>query len=143
MNFSAHTRTKTEPHSVPLHLLHHALQSLGNLTTGRNGNSIKTYDGNFWECYAKGAKPGMMYKYRIYRQDGNCVEHCDPYGFGMELRPNFASIIRDLSHYKFKDSKWMQKRSVCKDKPLNIYELHFGSFKKPSEKADDWYTYVE
>ena len=54
----------------------------------------KTYDGNFWECYAKGAKPGMMYKYRIYRQDGNCVEHCDPYGFGMELRPNFASIIR-------------------------------------------------
>ena len=57
----------------------------------------KTYDGNFWECYAKGAKPGMMYKYRIYRQDGNCVEHCDPYGFGMELRPNFASIIRDLS----------------------------------------------
>ena len=103
----------------------------------------KTYDGNFWECYAKGAKPGMMYKYRIYKQDGNCVEHCDPYGFGMELRPNFASIIRDLSHYKFKDSKWMQKRSVCKDKPLNIYELHFGSFKKPSEKADDWYTYVE
>ena len=103
----------------------------------------KTYDGNFWECYARGAKPGMMYKYRIYRQDGSCVEHCDPYGFGMELRPNFASIIRDLSHYKFKDSKWMQKRSVCKDKPLNIYELHFGSFKKPSEKADDWYTYVE
>ena len=103
----------------------------------------KTYDGNFWECYAKGAKPGMMYKYRIYRQDGSCVEHCDPYGFGMELRPAFASIIRDLSHYKFKDSKWMQKRSVCKDKPLNIYELHFGSFKKPSEKADDWYTYVE
>ena len=41
MNFSAHTRTKTEPHSVPLHLLHHALQSLGNLTTGRNGNLIK------------------------------------------------------------------------------------------------------
>ena len=103
----------------------------------------KTYDGNFWECYARGAKPGMMYKYRIYRQDGSCVEHCDPYGFGMELRPAFASIIRDLSHYKFKDSKWMQKRSVCKDKPLNIYELHFGSFKKPSKKADDWYTYVE
>ena len=75
----------------------------------------KTYDGNFWECYARGAKPGMMYKYRIYRQDGSCVEHCDPYGFGMELRPAFASIIRDLSHYKFKDSKWMQKRSVCKD----------------------------
>lgn len=76
----------------------------------------------------------MMYKYRIYRQDGNCVEHCDPYGFGMELRPAFASIIRDLSHYKFKDSKWMQKRSVCRDKPLNIYELHFGSFKSLLKK---------
>ncbi len=39
-----------------------------------------------------------------------------------------------MSHYKFKDSKWMQKRSVCKDKPLNIYELHFGSFKSLLKK---------
>ncbi len=103
----------------------------------------RTHDGNFWECHAKTAEPGQMYKYRIYRQDGSFMDHCDPYGFGMELRPNSASIIRNLSTYSFKDEKWMQKRTDCREKPLNIYELHFGSFKKPSEKAADWYSYVE
>ena len=42
----------------------------------------KIYDGNFWECYVKNAKPGMMYKYRIYKQDQSYMDHCDPYGFG-------------------------------------------------------------
>ncbi len=103
----------------------------------------RTHDGNFWECYAKNAEPGQMYKYRIYKRDGSFTDHCDPFGFGMELRPNTASIIRDLSSYTFHDEKWMKRRTDCKEKPLNIYELHFGSFRKPSEKADDWYTYTE
>ena len=103
----------------------------------------KIYDGNFWECHIPEAKPGQMYKYRIYDRSGNPVDHCDPYGFGMELRPNSASIIRDMNRYKFKDSKWMQNRSDCRQKPLNIYEIHFGSFRKPSDKADDWYTFED
>ena len=63
----------------------------------------RVHDGNFWECYAGAAKPGQMYKYRIYKQDGSFTDHCDPYGFGMELRPNSASIVRDLSAYQFRD----------------------------------------
>lgn len=109
-------------------------------------NEIKMHrihDGNFWEIYVNTAKPGQMYKYRIYKRDGSFTDHCDPYGFGMELRPNNASIIRDLSIYRFQDEKWMRKRSLCTDKPLNIYELHFGSFRKPSDRADDWYSYTE
>ena len=84
-----------------------------------------------------------MYKYRIYDRLGNAVDHCDPYGFGMELRPNCASLIRDLNAYSFQDAKWMESRSDCKSSPLNIYEVHMGSFRKPSSKADDWYTYEE
>ena len=103
----------------------------------------QVHDGNFWEIYIKEACPGQMYKYRIYTQNGSFTDHCDPYGFGMELRPGTASIIRNLSEYQFQDDRWMQKRSDCKDKPLNIYELHFGSFKKPSDKSDDWYSYTE
>ena len=103
----------------------------------------RTYDGNFWECYTKAAKTGQMYKYRIYKRDGSFTDHCDPYGFGMELRPGTASVIRDLSSYIFHDKKWMKQRTDCKRNPLNIYELHFGSFKKPSERADDWYSYTE
>ena len=103
----------------------------------------RVYDGSFWECYVDGASAGSMYKYRIYEKSGSCVDHCDPYGFGMELRPNSASIVRDLNSYQFHDSAWMLSRSDCKNRPLNIYELHFGSFRKPSERVDDWYTYEE
>ena len=103
----------------------------------------KVHDGNFWEMISKEAKPGMMYKYRIYDCAGNCIDHCDPYGYGMELRPNTASIIRDMDAYKFHDGKWMKKRSDHSELPLNVYELHFGSFRKPSEEPDAWYDYEE
>ena len=103
----------------------------------------KVHDGNFWEMISKDAQPGMMYKYRIYDRAGNCIDHCDPYGYGMELRPNTASIIRDMDAYKFHDGKWMKKRSDHSKLPLNVYELHFGSFRKPSEEPDAWYDYEE
>ena len=116
---------------------------IGEFNDWQEWDMNKVSDGNFWECYVPKAKAGQMYKYRIYDRSGNAVDHCDPYGFGMELRPNSASIIRDMNKYKFKDSQWMQNRSDCRKKPLNIYEIHFGSFRKPSDKADDWYNYEE
>lgn len=100
-------------------------------------------DGAFWSCYVEGAGAGMMYKYRIYDRQGGFVDHCDPYGFGMELRPNCASIIRDLHAYRFSDGEWMSARTDCKNGPLNIYEVHFGSFRKPGPAADAWYSYEE
>lgn len=100
-------------------------------------------DGNFWSCHVDCAGPGMMYKYRVYDGCGGFVDHCDPYGFGMELRPGCASIVRDLYAYRFGDGAWMARRTDCKDGPLNIYELHFGSFRKPGPAADDWYKYHE
>ncbi len=103
----------------------------------------KIYDGNFWECKVVGVNPGMMYKYRIYRRDGRFIDHCDPYGYGMELRPQNASIVQDLSAYKFKDKQWMRTRTDCKNKPLNIYELHMGSWRKKNEGETGWFTYSE
>ena len=92
-----------------------------------------------WVGFSKFAEPGQMYKYVVYGQNGR-VEHCDPYGFGMELRPGACSIIRDLTEYKFTDEQWMKKRTRCFDKPLNIYELHLGSWKLKDGK---WHTYNE
>ena len=103
----------------------------------------KIYDGNFWECKVPGAVEGMRYKYRIYRQDGKFIDHCDPYGFGMEFRPENASIIRSLSAYQFHDDKWLKTRTDCMDKPLNIYELHMGSWKTKKEDTNGWYRYQE
>lgn len=116
---------------------------IGEFSQWREYEMNRVYDGSFWECYVDGASAGSMYKYRIYEKSGSCVDHCDPYGFGMELRPNSASIVRNLNSYQFHDSAWMLSRSDCKNRPLNIYELHFGSFRKPSERVDDWYTYEE
>lgn len=103
----------------------------------------KAYDGNFWECEIPAAKSGQMYKYRIYKRDGTFTDHSDPYGFSAELRPNTASKIFDLSKYSFSDKKWLSRRGDFISKPINIYELHFGSWKKPSDKEDDWYSYSE
>ena len=103
----------------------------------------KAHDGNFWEFTSEKARPGMMYKYRIYDQAGQFIDHCDPYGYGMELRPNTASIIRDTETYHFHDASWMKKRTARLREPLNIYEIHFGSFRKPSDEPDAWYNYEE
>src|SRR5699024_475457 len=63
----------------------------------------KVHDGNFWEVSVPNALPGMMYKYRIFDSEGQYIDHCDPYGYGMELRPGTASIIRDMDDYAFHD----------------------------------------
>lgn len=89
------------------------------------------------------AQTGMMYKYVIYTKQGRRVEHCDPYGFGMELRPNSASYIVDLSEYQFHDEKWMASRDKNYEKPLNIYEVHLGSWKTNEKDENGWYRYHE
>ena len=91
------------------------------------------------------ARVGMMYKYCIHTRDGQVVYHCDPYGFAMELRPNTASYIVDLDEYKFDDDEWMNSRDKCYNKPLNIYEIHMGSWMTRNDKDinNGWYRYNE
>lgn len=131
----------------------------------------KVYDGNFWECRVENAARGMKYKYRIYRKDGTYLDHCDPYGFFAELRPATASILWDLSSYEFHDAPYLKaaqgtscerseppaggvggrepagfygiKRGSYRRSPMNIYEFHAGSWKKPEDRPDSWYSYRE
>lgn len=100
-------------------------------------------DRNFFKCFIEGAEKGMKYKYRIYKREGGFIDHCDPYGFGMELRPHNASIIRDLSEYQFQDKKWMKSRSDCRCGALNIYEVHMGSWQQNPENENGWFSYGE
>ena len=103
----------------------------------------KFYDGNFYTCTVPQALPGTSYKYKIYGADGSEVDHCDPYGFGMELRPNAASVVRDLTEYTFTDDAWMARLDDHKKKPLNIYEAHLGSWRTNKEDENGWFTYDE
>ncbi len=109
-----------------------------------NGNELpmqRVYDGNFFELKVENAISGDKYEYRIYLRNGSYTDHSDPYGFQMELRPDHKSIVSDRSDFAFHDSVWMKKRGAMHDEPLNIYEMHLGSWKK---KADGtWYQYDE
>lgn len=111
----------------------------------------KILDGNFWQAEAPGIGYGEHYFYRIYHK-GSYQDHCDPYGFGMELRPKWHSICSDLS-YHWHDHAWMEKRQAqgsdaSYSAAINIYELHLGSWRKRSgqDRSDmpaDWYSYEE
>ena len=105
----------------------------------------RIHDGGVYELTVPEAVAGQMYKYRITPQnpDGDIIDHCDPYGFGMELRPNNASIIRDLSSYTFHDKKWLAQRGSHRKKPVNIYEVHLGSWRTNPNNPNGWYTYEE
>ena len=103
----------------------------------------KIYDGNFWECHIDNALQGMKYKYRIYDRNGNFLDHCDPYGFYADLRPEASSIIYGLSNYRFSDKKYLNRRKSTEQRPVNIYEIHAGSWKKPEDHERPFYSYRE
>lgn len=107
---------------------------IGEFNRWQGSEMHRIYDGNFWECYIEGAKEGQMYKYRIYQRDGSCKDHSDPYGFYAQLRPNTASIIYGLGNYTFADDSWIRQRNTQMNGPLNIYEVHAGSFKRKPVK---------
>ena len=101
-------------------------------------------DGRIYELAVPEATEGMRYKYRIYDRKGDFIDHCDPYGFGMEVRPGTCSVIRSIDGFEFTDSEWMEKRTDCRDKALNIYEVHLGSWRRRSDEDENgWYSYSE
>ena len=109
------------------------------------GETGLTQDGRsgFWEGRVTGASAGQFYKYRIYGANGTVTEHCDPYGFAMELRPGCCSVITELDEYTFTDAEWMKNRTASPDAPLNIYEMHLGSWRRSPDNENGWYRYDE
>ena len=95
-----------------------------------------------FEVTVQDAEAGMYYKYAITDAQGNVVYHCDPYGMLMELRPGFASRIVD-ENWKFADDEWTNNQNTEKNynNPMNIYELHAGSWKQKEDGS--WYNYEE
>ena len=114
---------------------------IGELNGWLEYDLIRPKNSNFFEGTFVDVKPNMMYKYRVYSTPDEFVEHSDPYGFGMELRPGSASIIRELDEFKFTDDEWMAKRDVGYNNPVNIYELHLASWRQKEDGS--WYTYTE
>ena len=106
-----------------------------------NAHVMTKDDAGIWHVFVKGAKPGDSYKYRVTQSTGNVVDKMDPYAFYSELRPNTASIVADLSYDQWSDQKWLENRSKGFDQPVNIYELHVGSWKK--DEGEEFISYAD
>lgn len=97
-----------------------------------------------FELFIPGVKPSDLYKYEIKTKDLRVFLKSDPYANQSEVRPCNASVVTDLSNYQWEDSSWMNRRNKihAEDKPLSVYEVHLGSWKKP-EDGREFYNYRE
>ena len=85
-----------------------------------------------WESIISGVNIYDCYKYIIQTKDGRTLHKTDPYGFHAETRPANASKVYDIDGYEWGDGDWTDKNSKGNilEKPVNIYEIHFGSWKR-------------
>ena len=96
-----------------------------------------------WSIFIPRLKEGIKYKYYIEQEDGKAVLKADPYGIYSEVRPNTASILCEKTKIRWSDKKWLNKREATNyfESPINIYELHLGSWKRKDE--DEFLSYDE
>lgn len=98
--------------------------------------------GGVWEAVVANVQQYDAYKYQILTADGTALMKCDPYGVHMETRPGTASKYYDLQDcYAWTDSEWLaaQKAQAHHKAPVNIYEIHAGSWKRHED--GNFYSY--
>ena len=105
---------------------------------------MQRLDCGVWTLTSSEPQEGQMYKYQITTADGQLMDRADPFAFGSELRPGTASVIRFLEGYRWQDEAYMAQREKNYNRPMNIYELHAGSW-RVKDKADSerFYSYDE
>ena len=110
---------------------------------GRSHCMQKQIPSGIWELFVPQIGAGQKYKYRIRMQDGQVVDKTDPYGVFAELPPRTASIVTSLDDYKWQDDNWMERRRNENqlDKPMSVYEVHLGSWRKCEHGIHGWMNY--
>ena len=85
-----------------------------------------------WEVFVEGVKEFCAYKYCIESEYGDRLMKADPYAFHAQTRPGQASVVYDIESYSWNDSEWFNKRKEnnISSSPMNIYEIHAGSWRK-------------
>ena len=99
-----------------------------------------------WELFIPGLLEGTLYKYEVLSREHNALLlKADPYAFASELRPRTASVVHDVSTYRWQDETWMAARPTGDPltTPLSIYEVHLGSWMRVPEENNRWLTYHE
>ena len=113
-----------------------------NAWNGQNHIMNKIDNRGIYELYVEEVNSDyQVYRYNILTRSHQYIMKSDPYAFYGEMRPNTASKTFDLSSYKFSDEKWMNKRSKGEHAPINIYEIHLGSFLRNLDGT--WMSYEQ
>ena len=112
---------------------------------GRSHCMQKQIPSGIWELFVPQIGAGQKYKYRIRMLDGQVVDKTDPYGVFAELPPRTASIVTSLDDYQWKDDQWMDRRKAENqlEKPMSVYEVHLGSWRKCKTGVHGWMNYRE
>ncbi|MCX7771863.1 MAG: 1,4-alpha-glucan branching protein GlgB [Clostridia bacterium] len=92
-----------------------------------------------WELFIPGLTKGDLYKYEIKTPSGEIYIKADPYAFFAERPPHTASVVYDVDNYIWQDEPWVKERAVGNpfSKPVNIYEVHLGSWKQEPDDSPD------
>ena len=98
-------------------------------------------EGGVWELFVPGVERYASYKYMVYGRSGEDRAKADPFAFHAETRPGNGSKVYDISGYDWGDGKWLQWRKdhPVYTSPLNIYEVHLGSWRKTLD--DEFLSY--
>lgn len=105
---------------------------------------MQRLDCGVWVLTSPDPQPGNRYKYRITTAEGESWDRADPFAFFSELRPNTASVIQPLDGYDWQDSAFLSTRQKNFNRPLNIYELHAGSWRmKDGDGSERFLQYDE
>ena len=112
----------------------------GRTTVMRNHPSC-----GIWDIFIPGIGQGEIYKYEVKTRENYILVKSDPVAFYSEKRPHTASIVYDINNYHWNDNNWMNYREEANsfDKPMSIYEVHLGSWRRKGENGSEYLTYRE
>lgn len=119
-----------------------ALVSDFNYWDGRVSPMRNMGSSGIWELFVPGIEEGEKYKFEIRTQQGELRTKSDPFAFMTEVRPRTASVVCNIDRFKWSDEAWirMREKALHEPKPMNIYEVHLGSWKR---KAGQFLNYRE
>ena len=105
----------------------------------------KQIPSGIWELFVPNIGEGQKYKLRVRLASGEVIDKTDPYGVAAELPPRTASIVCSLDKHKWNDGEWMNRRREENqlDKPMTVYEVHLGSWRKCEHGVHGWMNYRE
>lgn len=112
---------------------------------GRRNQMRVLGESGIWELFIPGLAQFDQYKFQIKTEWGEQLQKADPYANFAEVRPATASVLFDIDQYEWKDQQWLEERKETRQrkKPMNIYEVHLGSFMRIPEEGNRPLTYRE